>query len=110
MRNALAPTPVKQRTTVAAMLKTVFAEDSKAEAVKQSDGVADIPHKKQPKLGALMDALREDMLACIDFRREHWAQTADTDPLERVNKEIERRSDVVGIVPNDDAIIRRPER
>lgn len=50
------------------------------------------------------------MLACIDFRRELWAQTAGTDPLERVNKEIERRSDVVGIVPNDDAIIRRPER
>ena len=79
-------------------------------AVKQWDGVADAPREKQPKLGALMDALREDMLACMDFPREHWAQTAGANPLERVTTDIERRSDVVGIVPNDEAIIRRPER
>ena len=88
------------------MLKTVFAQDGKGEAVKQWDNVADALREKQPKLGALMDASREDVLAYMDFPREHWPQIASTNPLERVNKEIKRRSDVVGIFPNDEAIIR----
>lgn len=106
MRNALAHAPAKQRAAVAAMLKTVFAQDGKGEAVKQWDNVADALREKQPKLGALMDASREDVLAYMDFPREHWPQIASTNPLERVNKEIKRRSDVVGIFPNDEAIIR----
>ena len=53
-----------------------------------------------------MDASREDVLAYMDFPREHWAQIASTNPLERLNKEIKRRSNVVGIFPNDAAIIR----
>jgi len=68
--------------------------------------VGDALREKQPKLAALMDASREDVLAYMDFPREHWPQIASTNPLERVNKEIERRSDVVGIFPNDEAIIR----
>ena len=47
-----------------------------------------------------------DVLAYMDFPREHWAQIASTNPLERVNREIKRRADVIGIFPNDDAIIR----
>lgn len=70
------------------------------------DVVADALCEKQPKLGALMDASREDVLAYMEFPREHWSQIASTNPLERVNKESERRSDVVGIFPNDDAIVR----
>jgi len=106
MRNALAHAPAKQRGAVAAMLKTIFAQESKAEAVAQWDVVADALREKQPKLAALMDGSREDVLAYMDFPREHWPQIASTNPLERVNKEIKRRSDVVGIFPNDDAIIR----
>ena len=53
-----------------------------------------------------MDASRDDVLAYMDFPREHWPQIASTNPLERVNKEIKRRSDVVGIFPNDAAILR----
>ena len=87
------------------MLKTIFAQDNKAEAETQWDAVADALREKQPKLGAMMDASREDVLAYMDFPREHWAQIASTNPLERVNKEVKRRSDVVGIFPNDDAII-----
>ena len=68
--------------------------------------VADALREKQPKLGALMDASREDVLAYMDFPREHWPQIASTNPLERVNREIKRRADVVGIFPNDEAIIR----
>ncbi len=58
------------------------------------------------RLGSMMDASRDDVLACMDFPREPWAQISSTNPVERVNKEIERRSDVVGIFPNDATIIR----
>jgi transposase-like protein len=106
MRNALAHAPAKQRTAVAAMLKTIFAQESKAEAEAQWDTVADALREKQDKLGTFMDASRDDVLAYMDFPREHWTQIASTNPLERVNREIKRRTDVVGIFPNDDAIIR----
>lgn len=106
LRNALAHAPAKQRAAVAAMLKTIFAQETRTEAIDQWGIVADALREKQPKLGALMDASREDVLAYMDFPREHWPQIASTNPLERVNREIKRRADVVGIFPNDDAIIR----
>ena len=106
MRNALAHAPAKQRAAVAAMLKTIFAQETKAEAMAQWNVVADALREKQPKLAALMDAAREDVLAYMDFPKDHWPQISSTNPLERLNKEIKRRSDVVGIFPNDDAIIR----
>ncbi|MFC3631869.1 IS256 family transposase [Paracoccus sp. SSK6] len=106
MRNALAHAPAKSRTAMAAMLKTIFAQETKAEAEKQWDIVADALREKQPKLGALMDASRDDVLAYMSFPREHWAQIASTNPLERVNREVKRRADVIGIFPNDDAVIR----
>ncbi|WP_186202000.1 transposase, partial [Jannaschia seosinensis] len=61
---------------------------------------------KQEKLGAFMDASRDDVLAYMDFPREHWTQIASTNPIERVNREIKRRADVIGIFPNDEAIVR----
>lgn len=106
MRNALAHAPAKQRTAVAAMLKTIFAQESKADAEAQRDVVADALREKVKKLGAFMDASRDDVLAYMDFPREHWAQIASTNPLERVNREIKRRADVIGIFPNDGAITR----
>jgi putative transposase len=106
MRNALAHAPAKQRTAVAAMLKTIFAQESKADAEDQWDTVADALREKNEKLGAFMDVSRDDVLAYMAFPREHWAQIASTNPLERVNREIKRRADIIGIFPNDEAIIR----
>jgi putative transposase len=59
-----------------------------------------------PKLAELMDSSREDVLVYMAFPREHWPQIASTNPLERVNGEIKRRSDVVGIFPNERAVVR----
>ena len=106
LRNALAHAPAKQRTAVAAMLKTIFAQETRAEAEAQWEIVADALREKQPKLGALMDSSREDVLAYMSLPREYWAQIASTNPLERVNREVKRRADVIGIFPNDEAIIR----
>lgn len=106
MRNALAYAPAKSRVAVAAMQKTIFAQDTKAEAEAQWAVVADALREKQPRLAAMMDASRDDVLVYMDFPREHWTQIASTNPLERVNREIKRRADVIGIFPNDGAIIR----
>ena len=106
MRNALAHAPAKQRTAIAAMLRTIFAQESKADAEGQRDAVADALRERNERLGAFMDASRDGVLADTAFPREHWAQTASTNLLERVNREIKRRADVIGIFPNDAAIVR----
>jgi transposase-like protein len=105
-RNLLSHAAPKQRAAVAAMIRTIFAQDTKAEAFAQWDKVADALRDRHDKLGALMDISREDVLTYMDYPKEHWAQIASTNPLERVNKEIKRRADVVGIFPNDAAVIR----
>jgi putative transposase len=105
-RNLLAHVGAKQRAAVAAMIRTIFAQETRAEAIAQWDKVADALRDKHDKLGALMDASREDVLTYMDYPKEHWAQIASTNPIERVNKEIKRRADVVGIFPNDEAVIR----
>jgi transposase-like protein len=106
MRNALAHASAKQRPAVAAMLKTIFAQETAKEAHAQWKAVADTLRERAPKLAELMDGAREDVLAYTAFPRDHWAQIASTNPLERLNGEIKRRSDVVGIFPNDRSIIR----
>lgn len=68
--------------------------------------VADALREKQARPGALMDNSRDDVLAYMSFPHEHWTQIASTNPLERVSREVKRRSDVIGIFPNDQAIIR----
>jgi putative transposase len=68
--------------------------------------VADGLRERFPKLAALMDDSREDVLAYTAFPREHWPQIASTNNLERLNAEVKRRSDVVGIFPNERSVIR----
>ena len=106
MRNALANVATKQRPGVMAMIKTIFAQEAAKDVRAQWNMVADALRERAPKLAAMMDAAREDVLAYTDFPIEHWPQIASTNPLERLNKEIKRRSDVVGIFPNDRAVIR----
>ena len=106
MRNALTHVAAKQRGAVAAMLKTIFAQETAKDASAQWDLVADALAERAPKLGELMLAAREDVLAYMAFPKDHWPQIASTNPLERLNKEIKRRTDVVGIFPNEAALVR----
>ena len=106
LRNALAHVPPKQRPAAVAMLKTIFAQESAEAAHAQWRQVTDALRERFPKLAELMEASREDVLAYMTFPREHWPQIASTNPLERLNGEIKRRTDVVGIFPNDRAVVR----
>ena len=106
MRNLLTHAPAKQRPAVIAMVRTIFAQETAAEARAQWKTVADALRERAPKLAALMDASLDDVLAYTAYPKEHWPQISSTNPLERLNGEIKRRSDVVGIFPNDRAVIR----
>jgi putative transposase len=106
MRNALAHAPKGQRQMVAAMIRTVFAQETEKEAHRQWRIVADQLRARFPKLAALMDEAEHDVLAHMAFPKEHRAQIHSTNPLERINGEVKRRSNVVGIFPNDAAIVR----
>src|SRR5271156_3393629 len=100
------PAPPKQSPAVMAMIKTIFAQETAAEAHAQWTTVADALRERAPRLAELMDQAREDVLAYTAFPKEHWPQIASTNPLERLNGEVKRRSDVVGIFPNHRAVIR----
>src|SRR4051794_4977292 len=106
MRSALAHVAAKQRPAVIAMIKTIFAQETAQDAHAQWKSVADALRERAPKLAELMDEAREDVLAYTAFPKEHWPQIASTNPLERLNGEVKRRSNVVGIFPNDRAVIR----
>lgn len=88
MRNALAHAAPKQRPGVIAIIKTIFAQETTAAAHQQREQVADALCEKFAKLADIMDGSREDVLAYMSFPKDHWAQIASTNPLERVNKEI----------------------
>src|ERR687884_304205 len=106
MRNALAHVGSGQRSMVAALLRTIFTQESETAAREQWSRVSDSLRERFPKLGRLLDEAREDVLAFMSFPREHWSQISSTNPLERLNAEIKRRTNVVGIFPNDAAIHR----
>jgi transposase-like protein len=79
------------------MLKTIFAQETRAEAETRWEIVADALREKQPRRGILMDSSRDDVLAYMTFPREHWTQIASTNPVERVNREVKRRAGVIGV-------------
>jgi putative transposase len=105
MRNALAHAAAGQRRMVSAAIATAFAQDNAEAARDQWRVVADQLRGKFPKIGALMDSEHE-VLAYMTFPRAHWLQIHSTNPLQRLNAEVKRRTDVVGIFPNDNAVTR----
>jgi putative transposase len=106
MRNALAHAGKSGRRVVSAFIATAFAQDTQQAASAQWRSVADQIRPKVPKLATLMDSAEEDVLAYMTFPKQHWTKLHSTNPIERLNGMIKRRTDVVGIFPNDDAIVR----
>jgi len=106
MRNVLAHAGRQGRRVVAAFIGTAFVQDDAEAASKQWRQVADQLRPKVPKLAALMDEAEADVLAFMSFPKDHRLKIHSINPLERLNGEIKRRTDVVGIFPNEDAITR----
>ncbi|MFN9936233.1 MAG: IS256 family transposase, partial [Hyphomonadaceae bacterium] len=106
MRNALAHAGKSGRRVVSAFIATAFAQDDAKSASLQWRSVADQLRPKIPKLAALMDSAEHDVLAFMTFPQTHRAKLHSTNPIERLNGEIKRRTNVVGIFPNEAAITR----
>jgi putative transposase len=106
MRNALAHAGRSGRRVVSAFIATAFAQDDAEAAKTQWRRVADQLRPKVPKLATLMDEAEADVLAYMTFPAAHRTKLHSTNPLERLNGEIKRRTEVVGIFPNEAAITR----
>jgi putative transposase len=106
MRNALAHVPKGQHTMVAAALRQAFLQPDANTAHHTWRQVADQLRSRWPKLAVLMDESEHDVLAYLAFPAQHRVKLHSTNPLERLNKEVKRRADVVGIFPNEPAIVR----
>jgi transposase-like protein len=106
IRNLLAHVPKAQVDMVAAVFRTIFAQPDPDSMAVTWDQVRDQLAGRFPKIGPLMDDAKAEVLAFNAFPRAHWRKIWSTNPLERLNKEIKRRSRVVGIFPNEAAVIR----
>jgi putative transposase len=106
MRAALAHVPKGQQSVVAAALRQAFLQADPASARQVWRQVADQLRPRWPRLAALMDESEHDVLAYMGFPAQHRAKLHSTNPLERLNKEVKRRADVVGIFPGEASIVR----
>jgi putative transposase len=106
MRNALSLVPKAAQQMVGATIRTVFAQPDAKSACEQWRRVSDGFRHRFPRLSELMEEAEEDVLAYAAFPQEHWQKIWSNNPLERLNKEVKRRTNVVGIFPNEAAVIR----
>jgi len=106
MRNALANVNAKQRGMIAAAIRTAFTQETEKEAHAEFRAVADRLRERFPRVSKVMDDAEYDVLAYMSFPKNHWSQIHSTNPIERLNLEVKRRTNVVQIFPNEDAIVR----
>jgi putative transposase len=106
MRNVLAVVPKASQDMVASIIRTIFAQPDREHILKQFGEVTTMLGRSHPKVAAMLTDAHEDLLAFAAFPQRHWRQIWSTNPLERVNKEIKRRTDVVGVFPNSAALLR----
>ncbi len=106
MRNVLAQVPKGSAEMVAAAIRTIFAQPDADHVAEQFDTIATMLGRQLPKVEQMLVAARHDLLAFAGFPVAHWKKIWSTNPLERLNKEIKRRTDVVGVFPNPAALLR----
>jgi len=106
MRNALSLVPRAAQQMGWATIRTVFAQPDAVSAREQWRRVSDGFRSGFPRLACLMDEAEEDVLAYSAFPSEHWEKIWSNNPLERLNKEVKRRTNVVGIFPTEGSLIR----
>jgi putative transposase len=106
MRNALSLVPKAAQQMVGATIRTVFAQPDAESAHQQWRRISEGFRHRFPRLSELMDEAEEDVLSYTAFPQEHWQKIWSNNPLERVNKEVKRRTNVVGIFPTEGSVIR----
>jgi transposase-like protein len=106
MRNLLTRVPKSAQSFVATMVRTIFAQPDAATVLEQHRRIAEQLQTRFSEAAALLDEAAPDLLAFTSFPKEHWRQIWSNNSLERLNKEIRRRTDVVGIFPDRAAIVR----
>jgi putative transposase len=106
MRNLLAHIPKRDKALVAAAVRTVFVMADRDDASQQLAGVAEALQRRYPKAADLLVEAEADILAYMGFPQSIWWRIYSTNPLERLNKEVKRRTNVVGVFPDRDSVIR----
>lgn len=106
MRNVLSVVPKGSQDMVASIIRTIFAQPDAEHVTAQFDEVGRMLERSHPKVAGMLSDAKDELLAFTGFPQRHWRQIWSTNPLERVNKEIKRRTDVVGVFPNPAALLR----
>ena len=105
-RNVLDAVAKSNAEMVAAAIRTIFAQPDAAHVAEQFEVITTMLARSHPKVGRMLTDAREDLLAFTGFPASHWKKIWSTNPLERLNKEVKRRTDVVGVFPNPAALLR----
>jgi putative transposase len=106
MRNVLGVVPKGNAEMVAAAIRTIFAQPDAEHVIEQFEVIAVMLSKQLPKVEQMLRDAHDDLLAFTGFPASHWKKVWSTNPLERLNKEVKRRTDVVGVFPNPAALLR----
>src|SRR5690606_31954695 len=106
MRNLLAVAKTQQRSVISALIRTIFAQPDRESAVAQLRSVVDQLERLAPTVAERLEAMEADLLAYTAFPSAHWSKIWSNNPLERLNRELKRRTDVVQIFPNVESVIR----
>jgi transposase-like protein len=106
LRNVLAQIPKGNAEMVLAAIRTIFAQPDAAHVREQFETIAEMLGRQLPKVEAMLHEARDDLLAFASFPFEHWKKIWSTNPLERLNREVKRRTDVVGVFPGPESLLR----
>jgi hypothetical protein len=106
MRNILAQVPQRDKSMVVAAIRTIFAQPTQADAKRQLAEVVTTLRGRWDKAADVLEAAVDDVLAYMSFPSAHWSRIDSTNPLERLNREVKRRTEVVGVFPDTEAVLR----